>query len=217
MNKITAFRNVLVFACGVLVGGAAMARGGRPPLNLASAVVQAQASKPPIIQPQTSKAPAVQAPAPRPPVKPAEVPAEVTRLRDLVPGQSLGMSDVGNQYTSLWFAARRKNWPLATYFLNETRNRLRWVVRISPTRKGSDGKITDVQGILDGIETSSMAMLKESIDKKDAVRFVAAYKTMLESCYSCHKAVEKPFLRPMVPVAPVQMVINTNPAAKWPE
>ena len=45
MNKITAFRNVLAFACGVLVGGAVMARWGGPPLDLASAVVQAQTSK----------------------------------------------------------------------------------------------------------------------------------------------------------------------------
>ncbi len=196
MKRIT-FRGVCVFACGVLVGVAMMARWQRIPLALASTVVQAQ--------------------APRPPVEPAEVPAEVTRLRDLVPGQSLGMADVGNQYTNLWFAAQRRNWPLAMYFYNETRNRIRWVVRIAPTRKKSDGTITDVQGIFDGIDTSALAMLKAAIEKKSSVKFGAAYRTMIESCYACHKAVEKPFLRPMVPLAPTQTVLNMSPAAKWPE
>jgi hypothetical protein len=193
----TTSRSVLVFACGVLVGVAVMAGWERRLLNFAGTVVQAQ--------------------QPRPPVAPADVPAEVTRLRDLVPNQSLGMADVGNQFTNLWFAEQRRNWPLAQYFYNETRNRIRWVVRIAPTRKKSDDTITDVQGILDGIETSSMAMLKDSIEKKNSVAFVAAYKTMIESCYACHKAVEKPFLRPMIPLTQTQTVLNLSPTAKWPE
>jgi hypothetical protein len=41
--------------------------------------------------------------------------------------------------------------------------------------------------------------VKGAIEKKDSARFVATYKTMTESCYSCHKAVGRPYLRPMIP------------------
>jgi hypothetical protein len=40
---------------------------------------------------------------------------------------------------------------------------------------------------------------------------------MIESCYSCHKAVGRPYLRPMIPTAPAQTVINLDPNATWPE
>ena len=45
----------------------------------------------------------------------------------------------------------------------------------------------------------------------------AAYKTMLESCYACHKASSKPYLRPMVPTAPASTLINFDPNATWPQ
>jgi len=56
-----------------------------------------------------------------------------------------------------------------------------------------------------------------AIEKKDSVRFAATYKKMLESCYSCHKAVGRPYLRPQIPTAQAQTVINLDPNATWPE
>ncbi len=40
---------------------------------------------------------------------------------------------------------------------------------------------------------------------------------MLEACYTCHKASDKPFLRPMIPLTEGQSIINLDPNAKWPE
>ena len=42
-------------------------------------------------------------------------------------------------------------------------------------------------------------MNKAAIAAKDSVKFAATYKTMLESCYSCHKSVGRPYLKPMIP------------------
>jgi cytochrome c553 len=38
----------------------------------------------------------------------------------------------------------------------------------------------------------------------------------LEGCYTCHKASDKPYLRPRIPEAPEAKIINFDPAAVWP-
>ncbi len=144
--------------------------------------------------------------------------ADVARLKDSLPPQSHPMVDVGYHAVNLWFAAGRKNWPLAGYYLNETRNRIAWAVRMNPTVKAQQtGQVIDLKGIVDGLDHGTFDAVKDSIDKQDSARFVASYKHMLEGCYACHKAVGRPYLRPMVPVTPQQPIINFDPHASWPE
>src|SRR5689334_8541083 len=54
--------------------------------------------------------------APPKPMTPAEMQAEIERLKTLVPSYSHPMQDVAINWASLWFAAQKKNWPLARYF-----------------------------------------------------------------------------------------------------
>jgi hypothetical protein len=143
--------------------------------------------------------------------------ADVERLKDVVPSQSHAMTDVGYQFANLWFAAEKKNWPLATFYLNETRSHIRWTIRIRPVRKDLAGNPVDLKGIFDPIENGVMASLKEAIEKKDRGQFVTSYKQTLEACYACHKASDKPFLRPMIPLTESRSIINPDPAASWPE
>jgi cytochrome c553 len=143
--------------------------------------------------------------------------ADVAHLKDIVPGQSHAMIDVGYHMVNLWFAVQKGNWPFAAFELDETRNRIRWTIRINPVRKDAEGKDVDLKGIFDGIDQSSMPILKRAVEKKDSAAFVVAYKQMLESCYACHKASGKPYLRPMIPTARLQTIINDDPNAKWPE
>jgi hypothetical protein len=118
---------------------------------------------------------------------------------------------------NLWFAVQENNWPLAAFEVDETRNRIRWTIRINPVRKDAEGKPVDLKGIFDGIDTSTLATLKQVVEKKDSATFTVAYKQMLESCYACHKSSGKPYLRPMIPTVPPQPIINYDPNASWPE
>jgi hypothetical protein len=143
---------------------------------------------------------------------------EVERLKSIAPTQSHVMSDVAIQYASLWFAAQKGNWPLATYYFNETRVRMQWAVRINPTpRIAGSTETVDLKGIFDGVDTGALAPLKQAIDKHSGAQFEAAYKVALESCYACHKAIGRPYLRPMVPLTMPQPIINPDPAAQWPQ
>ena len=147
-----------------------------------------------------------------------EVPQEIATLRQLVPTNSTIMMDVQFHWTNLWFAGRRRNWPLAQYYFNESRNHIQQLVRKNPTiRNAQDGTDVELQGIFDGIDTSSLAMVKSAIEKKDGPEFDKNYRLMLESCYACHKSVGRPYLRPQMPTAQVQTIVNMDPNATWPQ
>jgi hypothetical protein len=147
----------------------------------------------------------------------ATLPADVARLKDLVPPMSHPMADVSLNASLLWFAGQKKNWPLANYFLGETRNRMNWEVKLNPAPKGPTGEIVDMKGTVDGINNGSLAEIKKAIDGKDVAAFETAYKHMLEDCYSCHKATNRAYMRPMIPTAPPQTIINFDPTATWPQ
>jgi hypothetical protein len=147
-----------------------------------------------------------------------QLPQEVATLRQLIPTNSTIMMDVQWHWTNLWWAGKRRNWPLAQYYFNESRGHIQQLVRKNPTiRNQVDQTDVELQGIFDGIDTSSLAMVKDAIEKKNGTAFEQNYKTMLESCYACHKSVGRPYIRPQIPTAQVQALVNMDPAATWPQ
>src|SRR5947199_6519981 len=168
---------------------------------------------------------AAETPATGPKPKPAEDPrptelsalrAEVEVLKGKAPDQSHAMKDVGYHFANLWFAGQKQNWPLAKFYLDETRSHLRWAVRIIPVRKTRAGDL-ELKGILDAIDKTFLSEIDNSIENKNVEKFTGAYRQTIEGCYACHKAAEKPYLRPQIPQAPPQSIINFDPDAKWPE
>src|SRR3954470_17847112 len=140
-----------------------------------------------------------------------EVPQEIATLRQLIPTNSTIMMDVQWHWTNLWFAGKRRNWPLAQYYFNESRGHIQQLVRKNPTiRNNAEQKDVDLVGIFDGIDTSSLAIVKDAIEKKDGPTFAANYNLMLESCYACHKSVGRPYIRPQIPTAQVQSIVNMD-------
>ena len=143
--------------------------------------------------------------------------ADIARLKANAPSQSHTMSDVGYQWTNLWFAGEKKNWPLAMFYFEEARSHILWTIRLRPVRKGPDGNDVNLVPIFESIDTSAFKAVADSIQTQNSAAFAAAYRVTLESCYACHKASGKPYLRPMVPTAPAQSIINVDGAAAWPQ
>jgi hypothetical protein len=137
--------------------------------------------------------------------------ADVERLKTLVPSQSHGMADVGYHWTNLWFAGEQKNWPLAEFYFNETRQHILWTIRIRPIRQDDEKRDVDLKAIFDAVDATTFAAVKIAIAQKDAAKFAKAYKESLEGCYACHKASSKPYLRPVMPKAPAQEIIGFAP------
>jgi hypothetical protein len=148
-----------------------------------------------------------------PPDNPA---ARIKAIEDLIPSQSHMMADVGDHFANLWFAGKAENWPLADFYLGETRSHLRWAVRRIPIRKDNRGQDINLPNILTAFENSQLTQLKQTIDRKDRSGFEAVYRASLTVCYSCHTAVDKPYLRPQIPTEPPSRIMNFDPKAEWP-
>jgi hypothetical protein len=137
--------------------------------------------------------------------------AEVERLKGIVPDQSHAMKDVGYHFANLWFAGQKKNWPLADFYWAETRSHLRWAVRIIPVRKDPQGNDIRLAEILDPIEKTVLEDLHKAITSQNTEKFLDAYMRTMESCYACHLASGKPFLRLQIPQQPEAPIISFEP------
>ncbi len=105
--------------------------------------------------------------------------AEIERLKSIMPGQAFAMTQVAYNFSNLWFAAHAENWPLAQFYFNETRVRLRWALRVTPVRKISTGDL-ELQPFLDALEKDPLAKLSEAVSAKNVAQLEAAYRATLE-------------------------------------
>lgn len=156
-------------------------------------------------------------PASKPNLDPAALSAEIERLKTIVPDQSHAMKDVDYHFTNLWFAGKAKNWPLAEFYWKETLSHLHWAVRIIPVRKDNAGREIKLEEILQAIEMTPTMQMGEVVKAQNGEKFEPAYRALLEGCYLCHKAADKPYLRPQIPERQATSIINFDPKASWPK
>jgi hypothetical protein len=155
----------------------------------------------------------VPAPAAQP-VQTSAAPADVTFLKSIAPTQSHTMMDVGYHWTNLWFAAEKKNWPLARYLFGEARQSMRWTMLLRPVRQLPDGKSVDVKGIFTAVDMSAFAAVQLAVEDEDHATFASSYKSALDACYSCHVSAGLAHLRPVVPTSPASTLISFEPPTK---
>ena len=141
---------------------------------------------------------------------PTALRAEIERPKSIVPGQAFAMTQVAYNFNNLWFAAHAQNWPLAQFYFNETRVRLRWALRITPVRKISTGDL-ELQPLLDTLEKGALAKLGEAVTASDVSQLETAYRGALDNCHGCHVASEKPYLVLQVPTSPAEPMMRFTP------
>ena len=144
-----------------------------------------------------------------------ELRAEIKKLQGLAPDQAAIMTHVGYHWTNLWFAVEKENWPLAEFYLSETRANLKWAVRAKPIRKTAAGDV-NLGNIAEALDNTEFTQMKTAIGKKDKDRCVKLYDQAMQFCYACHKASEKQYLVPQRPKSPEVQVINFDPKATFP-
>lgn len=175
--------------------------------GLAGAVFHALANSPA----RTAAAPTAASP-----LDPGAIAARIETIEGKLTDQAHVMQDVGYHFANLWFAGQHENWDLANFYWTETRSHLRWAVRIIPKRKDNAGQDVDLVAILQAFENGPLQQLQAAIAAKDVAAFEANYRTSLATCYDCHKAADKPFLRLQIPERPETPLMNFDPHASWP-
>jgi cytochrome c553 len=136
--------------------------------------------------------------------------AEVARLTSIMPGQAQAMTQIAYNFSNLWFAAQAGNWPLAKFYIDETRVRIRWAMRITPNRRISTGQL-DLLPIAASIEENQIKAVADAVAAQDQTTFRNAYTGLMQACQGCHEASEKPFLRLQIPTAPAEPMIRFAP------
>ena len=150
---------------------------------------------------------------PKPPSDVAALAAEIETIKGKLPDQAHAMQDVGYHFSNLWFAGQKENWELAAFYNQEILSHLKWAVRIIPKRKDLAGQEIDLEAILQAFENSPWTQMKEAISAHDTPAFDKAYRFTLDTCYACHKASDKPFIRLQIPTEPETPIINFDPVA----
>ena len=141
----------------------------------------------------------------------AALKAENERLKSLVPSQSHAMMDVAYHFTNLWFAGEQQNWPLAQFYLNESRSHIRWAIRIAPVRRAAAGEVK-LEEIFTAFDNSLLAEIQKQITAKDRKAFKVAYEAALGGCNGCHATSDKPFLHVKIPDQQEARIIDFKPA-----
>lgn len=145
----------------------------------------------------------------------AALKAEILHLKEIIAEVS-AMHAVDYHAQGLWFAGKAGNWPLADYYWKQTLSHMRLAVGINLVSKRNAEQEVRLKEILKSIEASPSMRVGEAIQNQDLVKFQTTYRALLEGCYACHRAADKPFLRPRMPVPPAQSIINVDPKATWP-
>ncbi len=147
----------------------------------------------------------------------AQLREQIKKLEGLVPDQAAVMTKVGYHFTNMWAAADQENWPLADFYLGETRANVKWAVRAKPFRKAPNGDPIDLGAIAEALDKGQFTDLKKAIDAKQKQQFTEKFDETLGVCYACHKTSGKPYLRPQRPASPEVRIINMDPNAKTPQ
>ena len=108
----------------------------------------------------------------------AKLQQQVKNLEGLVPDQAAVMSHVGYHFANLWVAIDQQNWPLADFYLGETRNNVKWAVRAKPVRKDPGGN--DLAGLASTLKAACGAggTLKDGLIEIQGDRREAAEKAL---------------------------------------
>lgn len=101
------------------------------------------------------------------------------------PGLGEIMTLTQMRHTKLWFAGEARNWPLASYELDELNEGLEDAAKFHPTHK--DAPLPIPQLIMK-IMSAPIQHLEEAVAAKDSERFTKAFDELTDGCNSCHQA-----------------------------
>jgi hypothetical protein len=141
--------------------------------------------------------------------------AEIARLKEII-AESAAMSAVDYHAQNLFFAGKAENWPLADYYWTKTLQHMRLSASLTPVFKDKAGQDVKLNEILQSIESTPSMQVGKAIESKDLKTFLTSYRSLLNGCYACHRAVDKPFLRPRLPAPPANSIITIDPKATEP-
>lgn len=129
----------------------------------------------------------------------------VNALASIQPGLGTVMFEYGNRFTNAYYAAKSGNWALAQYELKEALE-IQEVGEITRPKRAE---------ALKSFEEAYLVPLKKAIEAKDGEAFRTRFEVAVAGCNGCHASAGYPFIRYVLPPAPMQnnldFTLKTDP------
>jgi hypothetical protein len=103
------------------------------------------------------------------------------------PGLGEIMSATQMRHLKLWYAGEARNWPLASYELDELEEGFADAVRFHPEHKHSPRPLTE---LVPEFMTGPVESLRAAIASQRPEEFAAAHDALTRGCNGCHVATE---------------------------
>ena len=100
------------------------------------------------------------------------------------------MSATQMRHVKLWYAGEARNWPLASYEVDELEEGFADAVRFHPEHKHSPRPLTE---LVPEFTAGPVAALRAAIARRSQADFEAAHDALTEGCNGCHAAAEFSF------------------------
>lgn len=110
-------------------------------------------------------------------------------LADIQPGLGTVMIEYSHRYSTMYYAAKAGNWPLAAYELKEA-------LEIQEVGETTRPEKADA---LKAFERSFLTPIDKAINAQDFKRFDAAFNAGVQGCNACHAAQKMSFIRYQLP------------------
>lgn len=101
------------------------------------------------------------------------------------------------RHAKLWFAGQQRNWPLASYELDELKEGFDDASRFHPRDAG-----VPIAEMIPQLTSGPLAALRSAIDQRQPQRFAASYDQLTAACNACHAGAGHGFIRITRPRAP---------------
>jgi hypothetical protein len=105
------------------------------------------------------------------------------------PGLGEIMSLQQMRHTKLWLAGEARNWPLASYELDELKEGFTDAPTFDPSHDGQP-----IASMIKDITPGPIAALAAAIKAEDTNRFGVAYDKLSAACNSCHEGANHGFI-----------------------
>jgi hypothetical protein len=106
------------------------------------------------------------------------------------PGLGEIMAATQMRHLKLWYAGEARNWPLASYEVDELEEGFADAVHFHPTHKTAPRPLTE---LVPEFTNGPIAALRAAIGSEDPKAFAAAHDALTEGCNACHVATEFSF------------------------
>lgn len=113
------------------------------------------------------------------------------------PGLGEFMGAIQLRHAKLWFAGTARNWPLASYQLDELKEAFDDVTKFQANFQGRP-----IAKMLETNVAKPIERLMVAIEAKDPAQFAAAFDGLTSGCNACHRGADHEFIVIQRPTAP---------------